>query len=74
MKYVSLKPNPFKLDIIGFTGSNDPEFIVEFIEQYVDKTLIFNNVLLNKLTSIYSDLSWSFPSLNPKVNRFFKFG
>lgn len=74
IKYVSLKPNPFKLDIIGFLGTNDPEFITEFIEKYVDRDGIFNNVLLNKLTSIYKDIGWSFPSLNPLVNKFFKFG
>jgi DNA polymerase elongation subunit (family B) len=74
IKYVSLKPNPFKLDIIGFTGDNDPEFIVDFITTYVDKTQTFNNVLLNKLTSIYSDLSWSFPNLSERVGKFFKFG
>jgi hypothetical protein len=74
MKYVSLKPNPFNISVIGFNGYNDPEFITEFIDRYVDREDAFNSVLLNKLTGIYSDLGWDFPVLNPKVLKFFKFG
>jgi hypothetical protein len=73
MKYVSLKPNPFNINVIGFTGYNDPEFITSFIDKYVDREDAFNSVLLNKLTGIYSDLGWDFPVLNAKVLKFFKF-
>ena len=34
MKYVSLKPNPYHIDVLGFTGYNDPKFIIDFIEEY----------------------------------------
>jgi hypothetical protein len=73
MKYVSLKPNPFNLEVIGFNGTNDPEFIIEFIDKYVDREDAFNSVLLNKLTGVYEDLGWDFPVLNAKINKFFKF-
>jgi DNA polymerase elongation subunit (family B) len=73
MKYVKLKPNPYKIDVIGFTG-NDPEFIINFIDQYADKEDAFDSVLLNKLTGVYEDLKWEFPILNEKVTKFFKFG
>jgi hypothetical protein len=73
MKYVSLKPNPFNIGVIGFTGYNDPPFITEFIDKYVDREDAFNSVLLNKLTGMYCDLGWDFPVLNAKINRFFKF-
>lgn len=73
IKYVILKPNPYKIDVIGFSG-NDPDFIKEFINEYVDREEIFNSVLLNKLTGLYSDISWDFPSLNARVNKFFNFG
>jgi DNA polymerase elongation subunit (family B) len=72
MYYIQLKDNPYKIEVLGFTG-NDPDFINEFIEKFVDKEEGFNSVLLNKLQNIYSDLSWSFPSLNPHVNKFFSF-
>jgi DNA polymerase elongation subunit (family B) len=71
MKYVSLKPNPFNIDVIGFRGIDDPEFIVEFIDKYVDREDAFNSVLLNKLTGVYEDIKWDFPVLNAKINRFF---
>jgi DNA polymerase elongation subunit (family B) len=73
MKYVSLKPNPFNIDVLGFNGYNDPDFIIDFIDKYVDREDAFNSVLLNKLTGVYEDLNWDFPVLNAKINRFFKF-
>ena len=73
MKYVSLKPNPFNIDVLGFNGYNDPDFIIDFIDKYVDREDAFNSVLLNKLTGVYEDLGWDFPVLNAKINRFFKF-
>ncbi len=72
MYYVQLKDNPYKIEVLGFTG-NDPEFINEFIEKFVDREEGFNSVLLNKLQGIYSDLKWSFPTLNQYANKFFSF-
>jgi hypothetical protein len=72
MYYVQLKDNPYKIEVIGFTG-NDPEFINEFITKFIDKEQGFNSTLLNKLQGIYEDLKWSFPSLNAYVNKFFSF-
>jgi DNA polymerase elongation subunit (family B) len=72
MKYIILKPNPYKIETIGFSG-NDPEFITQFIEEYVDREGAFNTVLLNKLTGVYEDLKWDFPVLNEKITKFFKF-
>jgi DNA polymerase elongation subunit (family B) len=72
MYYVQLKDNPYKIEVIGFTG-NDPEFITEFINKFIDKDAGFNSTLLNKLQGIYEDLKWSFPSLNAYVNKFFSF-
>jgi hypothetical protein len=76
MKYVSLKPNPFNIDVIGFRGNGeDPEFIIEFIDKYVDREEAFNSVLLNKLKGVYDDIGWGndFPILNKIINKFFKF-
>jgi DNA polymerase elongation subunit (family B) len=74
MKYVTLKKNPYNISVIGFRGnSEDPPFLISLIEEFVDREEVFNSVLLNKLQTIYSDLSWDFPSLNENVTRFFKF-
>jgi DNA polymerase elongation subunit (family B) len=72
MKYIQLKTNPYNIDVIGFTG-NDPEVINNLIEEFADREEGFESTLLNKLKSIYEDLGWTFPSLNDKVNKFFKF-
>ena len=72
MKYIQLKDNPYRIDVIGFTG-NDPEFITEFMDKYADRDQGFEATLMNKLVGIYEDLGWHFPSLNEKVNKFFKF-
>jgi len=75
MKYVNLKPNPYNIEVIGLNGYDDPEFIIEFIDKYVDRETAFNSVLLNKLTGVYDDIGWGkdFPVLNAKINKFFKF-
>jgi len=30
-----LKENPYKIDVMGFNGYNDPPEIMEFIEKYI---------------------------------------
>ena len=73
MKYIQLKDNPYRIDVIGFTGK-DPEFINQFIDQYADRDEGFEATLMNKLVGIYEDLGWDFPSMHEKASKFFKFG
>jgi len=73
MYYVNLKQNPYKIEVLGFNGTNDPPFITQLLEQFADTDLGFESVLLNKLQGIYDDLKWIFPSLNENVGKFFKF-
>jgi hypothetical protein len=69
-----LKDNPYNIDVIGFNGYDDPPFITEFIEKYLDKTQLFDSVLRNKLENLYADLKWGKPIFNSNINKFFKFG
>jgi DNA polymerase elongation subunit (family B) len=73
MKYIQLKDNPYRIDVIGFTGK-DPDFITQFIDQYADRDEGFEASLMNKLVGIYEDLGWDFPSMHEKAGKFFKFG
>jgi DNA polymerase elongation subunit (family B) len=73
MKYIQLKDNPYRIDVIGFTGK-DPDFITQFIDQYADRDEGFEASLMNKLIGIYEDLGWDFPSMHEKAGKFFKFG
>lgn len=72
IRFIGLKNNPYYIKTLAFT-ENDPDFITEFIEEYKDIEGGFETVLLNKLTGIYRDIGWSFPSLNKRVGKFFKF-
>ena len=68
-----LKDNPYKIDCIGFNGYNDPSQITEFIEKYIDRGLLFDNVMKNKIESLYSDIGWGMPIFNANFNKFFTF-
>ena len=68
-----LKDNPFKIDCIGFNGHNDPPEIIEFIEKYINRGMLFDNVMKNKIESLYSDIGWGMPIFNANFNKFFTF-
>jgi hypothetical protein len=72
MRYIQLKDNPYRIDVIGFTG-NDPEFITEFMNKYADREQGFESSLMNKLVGIYDDLGWVMPQMNENASKFFKF-
>ena len=48
-------------------------YYTQLIDKFADREEGFESTLLNKLKGIYEDLGWDFPSLNEKVNKFFKF-
>jgi DNA polymerase elongation subunit (family B) len=68
-----LKDNPFKIDCIGFNGYNDPKEIIDFIEKYIDRGLLFDSVMKNKIEGLYSDIGWGMPIFNANFNKFFTF-
>ena len=68
-----LKDNPYRIDVVGFNGYNDPPELMEFIEKYIDRDGLFDSVMKNKLESLYSDLGWGAVVLNQNINKFFKF-
>jgi len=73
MYYVYLKNNPYKIEVLGFNGYKDPPEIITFIEQFVDKEKMFDNVLLNKLQKVYDDIGFGHLNLNPHTNTFFSY-
>lgn len=68
-----LKNNPYRIDVIGFNGYNDPPEIMEFIQKYIDRDGLFDSVIKNKLENVYNDIGWGMPVFNAKVNKFFQF-
>jgi hypothetical protein len=67
-----LKPNPYKIDVIGFNGYNDPPEIIKLIDTYIDREGLFDSIMRNKLETLYSDLNWEL-NLNPYRSKFFQF-
>jgi len=67
-----LKPNPYKIDVIGYNGYNDPTEITELINKYIDRDGLFDSVIRNKLETVYDDINWSL-NLNPYKSMFFNF-
>ena len=74
VKWAYLSDNPYGFDTICLRGYKDPDFIVTFVEQYIDRNKIFEKELKNKLDDFYSALNWgSFPE-NNNAKKFFSFG
>ena len=67
-----LKPNPYKIEVIGYNGYNDPPEITKIIDQYIDREGLFDGVMKNKLESVYNDIGWNL-NLNPYKTKFFNF-
>lgn len=70
---INLKPNKYQIDTIGLPNSKIPDEIEEFVRTHIDIEEIFESMILNKLKELFSDLKWSFPSLNPNIGKFFSF-
>jgi DNA polymerase elongation subunit (family B) len=67
-----LKPNPYKIDVIGYNGYNDPPEITQLIDKFIDRDGLFDSIIRNKLETVYSDISWEL-NLNPHRSKFFTF-
>ena len=64
IKWFYLKDNPYKIDSLAFVEGDTPNKIKEFLNTYVDRRKVFDNVLLNKLEGFFSDFEWRL-DLNP---------
>ena len=67
-----LKPNPYKIDMIGYNGYNDPPEITQLIDKFIDRDGLFDSIIRNKLETVYSDINWDL-NLNPYKSMFFNF-
>lgn len=67
-----LKPNPYKIDVIGYNGYNDMPEITQLIDKYIDRDGLFDSIIRNKLETVYCDIKWDL-NLNPYKSQFFNF-
>jgi DNA polymerase elongation subunit (family B) len=74
VKWVYLKQNPLGLETVAFKDYNDPSEILEFIENYVDRDMIFKAELENKIDDFYTALKWDKVTTETKTaKKFFAF-
>ena len=71
---VYLKKNPYRIDSIALTGYNDPDLIIELVEEFIDREKLFEAVLQKKIETIYSDVGFGQPIFNSIISDFFSFG
>lgn len=63
IKWVYLKQNRYNIDCIALKADDtDPDEILEFINEYVDRNLMYKNELSSKLEDFYEVLKWEFPN------------
>jgi DNA polymerase elongation subunit (family B) len=74
VKWVYLKTNPLGLDTVAFKDYNDPNEIMDFVEQYVDRDMIYKAELENKVDDFYKALKWEKASTEAlTAKKFFSF-
>jgi DNA polymerase elongation subunit (family B) len=74
VKWVYLKTNPLGLDTVAFKDYNDPKEIMDFVEQYVDRDMIYKAELENKVDDFYNALKWEKVTADTKTaKKFFAF-
>jgi DNA polymerase elongation subunit (family B) len=75
IKYVYLKSNPYKIDVLAVKGYQDPPEILQLVEKFIDTDALFDNELRNKLDDFYSALKWgNIPTeVNQNAEEFFSF-
>jgi hypothetical protein len=68
-----LKPNPYHIEVLALNGYEDAPEILDIVEEYLDRDMIFDSVLKNKIETIYEDIKWGVPVFNRNINKFFAF-
>jgi len=74
IRYVFLKKNPYKLDVVALKTYDDPEKLIEFVEEYIDYDRFFEAELSDKLENFYEALEWGHlpTKFNQAYYEFFK--
>lgn len=75
IKFVYLKKNPLRVDSMAMRGYQDPQEILDLINEYIDYDTIFDKELKNKLEHVYDALGWGrLPTqVNQNLSEFFTF-
>ena len=67
IKWVYLQNNPYGLESMALKADgNDPDEIIDFVNKYVDRKMMFEQELKSKLQDFYDVFHWTFP--NPSIS------
>lgn len=75
IKWVYLKKNQFDLDCVALKADGtDPDQILEFVNNHVDRHAMYEQELKGKLSDFYDILKWKYPNeTDTTVDEFFGF-
>lgn len=75
IKWVYIKQNQYDISELAFKADDtDPDQILQFINENVDRETIYESELKGKLKDFYDVLRWTFPDVNSKnADLFFDF-
>jgi len=65
--------NKYGFNEVALKGFEDPEVIEKFVEANIDRTKMFERLLLKKISNFWLSLGWDEIQLNPIGNKFFNF-
>jgi hypothetical protein len=68
IKWAYLLPNDFCLEQLAFKADDtDPDQILEFISNYIDRRKMYDRELKSKLSEIYRVIRWDYPSRGSQI-------
>ena len=72
--YVYLKPNKYRIEVLGLRGDHDSPKIANFAKEHLDYERLFEKELRNKLDDFYNALDWGkIPTeVNQNITEFFE--
>jgi len=73
IKWTYLKPNSLMLKTCALKGYKDPDFMIEFINTYIDHQKNFESKISQKIKDFYDALGWEQIISNENVTKFFDF-
>lgn len=68
-----LKKNHYNIDMIAIKNNENPPFIMDLVEEYVDRDKLFETILQNKIDKIYQDLNYGTVIYNQFITDYFSF-
>ena len=73
IKWIYMRENPYNINCLAFKADGtDPKEIMDLINVYIDRKMVYEKELKNKLISFYDVLKWTFPNqCDEKSKQFF---